>query len=142
MTKTPSVQELPDESDAPFRRLELRIAVLLRAGVLLSAFVMALGWLWGWVRVTALNPAQQGAFKALQTYTRRPLSTSLEAHWVSGNWPALLCYLGLFLLVALPAVRVLLTAVLFALQRDRILSVLAAAVFLALVASFFLGLEI
>jgi uncharacterized membrane protein len=70
------------------------------------------------------------------------LSAELASLVAAQAWPVLLCYFGLFLLVLLPLVRVFLTSILFARQREKLLSALAAGVFLALIASFFLGLEI
>lgn len=140
---TPS---LPGEANADVRRLELRIAVLLRAGVLASAGLMAsgwaLGWIWEWPASAGAGLGSPAAFAALGSYQTRPLSAELSSLVAARAWPVLLCYLGLFLLVLLPLIRVFLTSVLFARQRERLLSALAAGVFLALVASFFLGLEI
>ena len=147
MTLTPS---LPPEPHTDVRRLELRIAVLLRVGVLASSVLMAFGWASGWALEWIWEGAASAgaglgspeAFAALGSYQARPLSAELSSLVATRAWPVLLCYFGLFLLVLLPLVRVFLTSVLFARQRERLLSALAAGVFLALVASFFLGLEI
>jgi uncharacterized membrane protein len=133
---------LPHEPSTGVRRLELRIAVLLRAGVLASAGLMAFGWAWEWVASAGDGLGSAEAFAALGNYQSRPLSAELASLVAAQAWPVLLCYFGLFLLVLLPLVRVFLTSILFARQREKLLSALAAGVFLALIASFFLGLEI
>ena len=50
-------------------------------------------------------------------------------------------YFGLALLVMLPVARVLLTGILFFVQKDKVLGWIALAVFVVLVASFSLGVE-
>jgi uncharacterized membrane protein len=115
--------------------LELGIARFLRAGVLLSGGLMALGWL-------ASLPHADETFTALRTYTPRPLLGEVRGLLANGSWGPLLCYLGLAALVLLPLVRVLLTAVLFARRGERTLMFLAIGVLSALGLSFTLGIDL
>ncbi len=115
-------------------KLELRISKLLRAGVLVAGLFMFIGWM-------AQLSADPHPFAAFAQYRRVPLMDSLENAYITGNWGMLTSYAGLFLLVGLPSVRVLLTAILFLRQKEYRLAAIALFVLLALILSFSLGIE-
>ena len=60
----------------------------------------------------------------------------------SGRYALLVTYFGLALLVLLPVARVLLTGIFLLAQKERILGYIAIFVFVALVVSFSLGINI
>jgi uncharacterized membrane protein len=115
-------------------KLELRISKLLRVGVLLSGAFMFVGWM-------AQLSNDPHPFSAFAHYQRVPLADSLENALLTQNWGMPVSYLGLFFLVALPSVRVFLTAILFLKQKEYRLAAIAFFVLLALGLSFSLGIE-
>lgn len=118
----------------PLYNLELRIAKLLRYGVLFAGLLIFMGWL-------GLERLSPDPFLVFHTYKPVGLFDLLQGYRSSGNWGGLVCCLGLGLLVGLPSLRVLLTCFLFFKRKDYVLAAIAAFVFAALVASFTLGIE-
>ena len=116
------------------REHERGIAHVLRAGVVVSGTLLAIGagWKFDW---------QADPFTPLRTYAPRPLPYELGALFEARDWPTLFCYVGLGVLVCLPLVRVLLTAFLFVRTGERLLAAIAAGVFTALVLGFTLGFD-
>lgn len=115
--------------------LELRIAKVLRLGVLVSGFFLLAGWIglaFGGV------PESEDA----HVYRQVPFSSELHAAIAHGDKARLLCYAGLFILISLPLLRVGLTAILFWKQRDRVLAAVATFVFVAIIFSCALGLDV
>jgi uncharacterized membrane protein len=104
--------------------IELLIAKILRIGIALAGFFLAVGWIlkFHW----SDNP-----FLALQNYRRIPLKSDLSD----------LCYWGLVILIVLPFTRVLLTVVLFLKNKEWLMAAFAALVSVALAFSFWLGVE-
>lgn len=115
--------------------LELKISRLLRGGVLFAGFMLLVGWLW----MLSRNGESLSLFAV---YHHQSLWESLQWAFIMNDQSVLLCFAGLFVLVTLPVFRVLMTGILFARQRERLLAFLAFVVFAALVASFFMGIEI
>lgn len=115
--------------------LELKISKFLRLGVLCSGFFLLLGWL-GNFSFENSNPAR------FATYSPVDMFTSIEVALMGGNWALLLSYLGLIILISLPMIRVLLTAVLFLKQKENILAAIAGFVLVALIVSFTFGIEL
>jgi uncharacterized membrane protein len=115
--------------------LELKISQLLRVGVLVAGAFIFIGWIWN---VTVVGD-QLMQFKE---YHAMSLMDSLRDDMASGRYGILVTYFGLTLLVLLPAARVLLTAILFLVQKERILGFIAISVFVVLVASFSLGINV
>lgn len=115
--------------------LELLISYFLRWGVSFSGMVMLGGWLW------MLSQGSQ-RINTFAEYQPQPLIESL--HWavLTNDRSVLLCILGLVILVTLPILRVLMTAILFFKQKEFRLGTMALAVFVVLLASFLLGIEI
>lgn len=96
-------------------RAQQAVGNLLRAGVLLAVAVVLFGavlFLW---RYGQAAPSY-GAFHAASQDLRHPLGLVNEAFADRGRG---IIQLGLILLVATPVARVALTAVAFALERDR-----------------------
>lgn len=112
--------------------LELTIAKLLRAGVLVAGAFIFIGWMsrFSWSR----NP-----FSEFALFHEEPLLPVLRRAWTGGDWGLLTMYLGLVGLIALPFTRVAMTALLFVRRREFALASFAALVLLGLLFSFSLG---
>ena len=107
--------------------LEIKISLFLRYGVLLAGILMLIGWLshidLGGEPFSKFTVFQEHDFR--ESFRSTPIAT-----------------LGLFALISLPIIRVLLTLILFLVERQWIMSVLAAVVFSALLLSFALGIHL
>ncbi|RZA01224.1 MAG: DUF1634 domain-containing protein [Proteobacteria bacterium] len=119
----------------PMHRLELRIAYLLRYGVIIAGVSMFIGWAWSLA-------AHGDTLQTFQIYRPVSLFETWRAAHASADWGTLITTAGLGLLVLLPVVRVLLTGVLFAKQGDRVLAVVAFLVLAILLGSFSLGIDL
>jgi len=115
--------------------LELKISRLLRAGVLTAGFFIGAGWLWD-VTINGDHLAQFSDYHVMS------LMDSIRDCLATGRYAPLVTYFGLTLLVLLPAARVLLTGILFLVQKERILAFIAISVFVILIASFSLGINL
>ncbi len=115
--------------------LELKIAKFLRWGVVFSGVVLLIGWIMQF-------KLSGDPFFTFQTYDQIPFLDLLKHHIQHRNWSHLISYAGLLMLISLPLIRVLLTAFLFIKQKDFILALIALVVFLGLVSSMFLGIEL
>jgi uncharacterized membrane protein len=122
-------------NEAPLHKLELTISKLLRIGVLISGIFLLLGWLGLWLK-------NGDTLKNFTNYHPEPFLHSFSVAIQSGNIYLILAQVGMILLVCLPLLRVLMTGILFVKQKDNILAIFAFLVFIALVASFYLGVEI
>lgn len=115
--------------------LELKISKFLRLGVLIAAILMLIGWImqfkWGG------NP-----FFHFEIYDEVPFKNQLFFHYSKKHWGYLLSYTGLIVLISLPLIRVLLTAILFLRQKEFALALIAFVVLLGLVISFTFGIEL
>lgn len=110
------------------RSLEVWIAHVLRVGVVLASAVILLG-----LALALLGNHPTGVQEAVngRANLRAPDPASLRQDLARGD-PVAVVQLGLLLLILTPAVRVALTVVLFALQRDWAFVVIAATVLLLL----------
>lgn len=115
--------------------LELKISKFLRVGVLVAGGFLAAGWLLQ-IQFTE-NP-----FLAFAHYQSVSLAESLQTAAQERNFPQLISYMGLFVLIALPVTRVFLTAVLFLRRREFAMAFIAAFVLLVLAVSMMLGWEL
>lgn len=125
----------PDPAHDSLHKLELNISQLLRVGVLLAGVFLAIGWLWLWYNNGNM----------LESFTVYEPKTLLETvHWarLTNDHAMLVSVVGMVLLVSLPVVRVFLTGVLFIRQKEFVLATMAFLVFVALVSSFFLGIDL
>jgi len=129
----------PQSLEAKVRRTELVISQTLRLGVALSLAIIALGLCLTFVR----HPDYAFSHRAL------PRLTSIGAtfpHTLSGLAFGLktlrgqsVVVLGLLLLIATPVMRVAVSIVAFAQQRDRIFVAITSTVLALLLFSFYLG---
>lgn len=115
--------------------LELRIARLLRWGVFTAALFIFVGWL-GQLGSEGENLGQW------REYHHQDLISALRQALRDKHDFTVITYLGLGGLVLLPPVRVLMTALLLISQKEKVLGLLAFLVFVTLVASFSLGINI
>lgn len=114
--------------------LELKISKFLRFGVLLAGFLMLIG-------IIIRFKWHGDPFFNFQFYDQIPFQKILEHHLKFGHWGQLISYLGLIVLISLPVLRVLLTAILFIAQKDYLLAFIAIIVLVSLALSFTLGIE-
>ena len=115
--------------------LELKISKFLRLGVLCAAIFMLIGWIlqFHWYG----NP-----FFHFEIYDQVSFSHQLIFHYQRGHWGHLLSFFGLIILISLPLIRVLLTAILFLRQKERALAFIAFLVLMGLMVSFTFGIEL
>lgn len=120
--------------------LDIKIAKALRIGVLLAGGLILLGWLSqvSWVNLTERSDV---VFEKFRIYENLPLVSVLETLVQNGQWGIVTSYIGLAILIALPALRVFMTFVSFVIHRDFAIAIMAALVFLSLLVSFSLGLR-
>lgn len=111
---------------------EVKIALVLRYGVLFSGALLLVGWLF------TFDPSG-AALLSLREYHAEPLMLALQTHFAQGQWGLLLCYAGLVVLVCLPVIRVILTGLIFMHQRDRTMAALVGLVLFGLVLGVTLG---
>ncbi|MFV8259164.1 DUF1634 domain-containing protein [Bdellovibrio bacteriovorus] len=130
MTPTPQTPEKESLHD-----LELTISQILRGGVLFAGIFLLTGWLWMLLR----NGSELQSFSA---YEPRPFVENIQWALVMNDRALLIAQFGLVVLVCLPLVRVLMTAILFLKQKDKGLAIMALTVFVALVGSFLLGIDL
>jgi uncharacterized membrane protein len=115
--------------------LELRISNLLRFGVLLAGAFLFVGWM-------TLLDFTQNPLADFKDYKEQTLMQSLEQALQNNQWGLLIAYVGLAILISLPLLRVLLTGFLFIKQKEKTLAAIAFFVFLILILSFSLGIEL
>ena len=115
--------------------LELEIAKFLRGGVFTAGAIMAVGWIWKtkW----AGNP-----FFTFEVYDQIPLMDMLKNALYRKDYGILISYAGLLVLISLPIIRVLLTAILFIRQKEFALAGIAFLVLAGLSVSILLGIEL
>lgn len=123
------------EKKDSLHELEMTISHILRGGVLTSGALLLVGWLWMWFRDGDL-------LHTFKVYESHPFVEGL--HWavVKNDRAYLIAQAGLILLVCLPLIRVLMTTLLFVRTREKVLAGMAFLVFVALVGSFLLGVEL
>ncbi len=115
--------------------LELKIAKVLRYGVVFSGTLMFIGWMMQ-IQFDS-NP-----FEGFHDYHDFPLFHALYFAWLAKDWALLISYAGLFVLIGLPIARVLMTGILFLKEGDRLLASIAFFVFVAICTSCYLGFEL
>ncbi|WP_374033201.1 DUF1634 domain-containing protein [Bdellovibrio bacteriovorus] len=130
---TPTPQTPPDKDS--LHDLELTISQILRGGVLFAGIFLLTGWVWMWLR-------DGDNLQSFTVYEPRPFVENIQWALVMNDRALLISQFGLAVLVCLPLVRVLMTAILFLKQKDKGLAVMALTVFVALVGSFLLGIDL
>jgi len=115
--------------------LEIKISWFLRIGVIVAGFLLLAG-------VISTFKFNGNPFFVFQVYDKIPLQIGLLHHLKHQQWGMLLSYTGLIVLITLPIIRVILTAILFIRQKEYHLACIAIVVLLGLMMSFSLGFEI
>lgn len=123
----------------PATRIELVISVLLRAGVILSLFVIVFG-------LTLSFTHHHDYIQAHDLLPRLTNSTRAFPHTLHETWQGLrefrgeaFIVLGLLLLIATPVMRVAVSVFAFLIERDWIFVAITSVVLALLILSFFLG---
>lgn len=129
-------QEVEKNTDE-MESLELKISKFLRVGVLVAGLFMLSGW-----SIELYAQGEGDPFAPFRTYQEVPLGRQLAHIFEAHLYPVMLSYLGLFILISLPLIRVALTAVLFLKQKERILAAIAFFVLACLLFSFSQGIEL
>lgn len=132
-------EPLPPAHLRPATKLELLISTLLRTGVISSMGMVALGTILSFVH----HPDYFSSKPALQRLTQVDADFPHTLHAVGVGLLALrgqaFVVIGLILLIATPVLRVAVSAIAFAHQRDRKFTVITLIVLAMLLLSFFLG---
>ena len=122
------------------QRAESVISAVLRIGVLLSLLVVVVGVAVSFVGKPGTYLHNNAINKALLTRSSDyPHSLSAVFSGLSHFQGEAIIVFGLIILLATPILRVLVSAVIFAFQRDRYFVPVTVFVFLVLVTSFLLG---
>ncbi len=122
------------------QRAESVISAVLRIGVLLSLLVVVVGVAVSFVGKPGTYLHNNAINKALLTRSSDyPHSLSVVFSGLSHFQGEAIIVFGLIILLATPILRVLVSAVIFAFQRDRYFVPVTVFVFLVLVTSFLLG---
>ena len=123
-------------------RVELAISELLRWGVAISLALLAGGTLLCFLHGNTYG-THGGGVADLQRLLHADEGFPRSLGWLVNGLRhaegAAVIVLGLFLLIATPVVRVFVSIVAFAVEKDRIYVVITAVVFLLLMVSFALG---
>jgi uncharacterized membrane protein YfcA/uncharacterized membrane protein len=131
-TAAPDIAAPARNRDALVRQAELVISLVLRAGVLVSAAVIFTGIVIFYVRYIHA-PA------GFPTHLGFPHSLHAVLAGLGHGDPLAIIALGLLLLLATPVVRVLVSIIAFAIERDRLYTGITALVLAILLVSFFLS---
>ncbi len=115
--------------------LELKISHFLRSGVLFAGLLLLVGWLW-------MSIQEGNVLADFGTYKAQSFLESIQWALLTNNRAQLMTMTGLVVLVLLPVARVFLTGILFIKQKEYRLALMALAVFLILLASFSLGVDL
>lgn len=119
MKKSSSSDQQPASTDPQLwtdQDVEMKVGNLLRAGVLTSAFVVAMGAV-AYLVQHGLEQPHYGTFSGEPSELRNVKLIFLDA--IHGNSPGIIQF-GMLLLIATPVARVLLAAYAFLRQRDRL----------------------
>lgn len=125
---------MTEENQGALFKLELIISRMLRTGVLIAGTCLLVGWLWMWYH--------GGDIYALRFYEKHSLLESLQWALLMQNRGFFICIAGFAVLISLPLIRVFMTGVLFLKQKEFLLAALAFGVFVSLILSFTLGVEL
>lgn len=115
--------------------LERSIAKFLRYGVIVSGLIMLIGWIMQF-------ELKGNPFYSYDVYDQISFLRLFEIHLRNEHWGILISYAGLLILISLPVIRVLLTAILFIKQREFILALIAFTVLAGLSFSMLLGIDL
>jgi uncharacterized membrane protein len=121
--------ETRSTDDRKLRQAELIISHVLRGGVLLSAGVIAAGVLWFYLAMAVTGHAT----------TTFPHTVPDIVRELARGEPLALVALGLLLLLLTPIVRVAISILVFALERDWLYTAITVVVLMILLVSLLLG---
>jgi uncharacterized membrane protein len=125
--------------DEPITRGELVITYLLRGGVVTSIVVIVVGLVIMFAHHPSYRDSHEDLRRLLQPDAVFPHTLSQVAAGLrEGRGQAVVC-VGLLLLIATPILRVAVSILVFAGQRDWVFVVITSFVLAVLVLSFFLG---
>ncbi len=117
------------EKDRRLRQAELAISHVLRGGVVISAAIILLGVVWFYLQMAISG-------HATLNYPHTVIEVAQEL--AQGN-PLALIALGLLVLLLTPILRVAISILIFALERDWLYTVITLIVLLILLVSLLLG---
>jgi uncharacterized membrane protein len=117
------------EKDRRLRQAELAISHVLRGGVVISAAIILLGVVWFYLQMAISG-------HATLTYPHTVVEVAQE--FAQGD-PLALVALGLLVLLLTPILRVAISIIIFALERDWLYTVITLIVLLILLVSLLLG---
>jgi uncharacterized protein len=117
------------DGDGKLRQAELVISQVLRGGVLLSAAIIAIGIVWFYLQMAITGHANL-------TY---PTSLPGIVQQLAQGEPLAVVALGLLVLLLTPIVRVAISILVFALERDWLYTIITVVVLLILLVSLLLG---
>lgn len=115
--------------------IELMIAKFLRYGVIFAGIVLFIGWM---LQIDFAHNVYSGFMQ----YSQEDLIHRLSKAFSAQDWGVLVSYLGLLILISLPFIRVLLTAVVFIFEKDFLMASCAILVVFGLILSVSLGFQI
>lgn len=124
-----------NQSEQKLQSSELLISRFLRFGVLLSGMFLLVGWVW-------MLKEKGDTLETFNQYQPQSLIESLHWALVMQDRATFVSFVGLAILVSLPMIRVLMTGILFLKQKEKVLGLMAFLVFVSLLGSLFLGIEI
>lgn len=135
--------QTPGPSSAPTGAVDFQdvISATLRYGVRLSFACILVGSLLGLVLPGRYGSGPEDLKLLIQPGTAAgfPSGISQLVHGVALLQPHSIVVLGLLILILTPVLRVAISILLFAVQKDRLFSILTSLVFLLLIISFLLG---
>jgi uncharacterized membrane protein len=114
---------------------ELKISKFLSFSVLICGAFIFCGWILNF-KMTG-NP-----FFNFEIYDRIPLKDLLIFHFDKKDWAQLISYLGLFLLISVPFIRVLMMMFLYLKTKEFILAFISTTVFIGLSLGLALGIQL
>lgn len=117
------------DKDRRLRQAELAISHVLRGGVVLSAAIILLGVIWFYLQMAITGHA---------TLTYPHSFPDLVRELAQGD-PLALVVLGLLILLLTPILRVAISIIIFALERDWLYTVFTLIVLMILLVSLMLG---
>ncbi len=120
--------------------IDFAIATLLRAGVLLSVLIIAIGMFVTFAHHPEYFSSRPALGQLTSPGTHFPNTFVEVVSGVSEGHGQAIMMAGLLVLIATPVARVALSVIIFIIERDRLFIAITAAVFAILMVSFAVGL--
>lgn len=134
-----SMENLPRQHRISAGKVELLLSRLLRSGVATSLAVISVGLLLMFVHHPQYLYADHDLKRLTSPGAAFPHSVTEAAVGLREIQGRSVIVLGLILLIATPILRVLVMAVVFAIERDRLFFIITGTVLIVLLVSFILG---